>query len=298
MKSKTVQATIAALMAQFIFGFSFMFTKIALKYASPLTVIADRYIVAFLTLTIVMIFRKVNIRFSKNILKLLLMSIFQPVLYFLFESYGIEMTTSGFSSVMISLIPVVSMFGGILFLKEYPAPLQYVFTVLSVLGVIIMATSGKLDGTVTTWGIIFLFGAVVSSVAYNIMSRKISGEFSALERTYAMTLIGLITFVSIAFFENMKNPVEIVSNFSFLPYTFSILYLGVISSVVAFLFLNYANTHLPVAKTTVFSNITTVVSVTAGILFLDEKFSIETVISAIMIVVGVWGVQVLSVKKR
>ena len=34
MKSITVKATFAAIMAQFIFGFSFMFTKIALGYAS------------------------------------------------------------------------------------------------------------------------------------------------------------------------------------------------------------------------------------------------------------------------
>ncbi len=298
MKSTTVKATLAALMAQFIFGFSFMFTKIALRYATPLTVIADRYIVAFVSLTVLMIFKKVNLKFSKNIFKLLVMSVFQPVLYFLFESYGIEMTTSGFSSVMISLIPVVSLFGGMIFLKEYPAPLQYAFTVLSVLGVVVMAASGKMDGTVTTLGIILLFGAVVSSVAYNIMSRKISSEFTALERTYAMTFIGLFTFVSIAFFENIKNPCELVSNFGSLPYTLSIIYLGVVSSVVAFLFLNYANTHLPVAKTTVFSNITTVVSVIAGILFLDEKLSLQTVVSALMIIVGVWGVQAIGVKKK
>ena len=36
MKNKTVAATLAALIAQIIFGFSFMFTKISMKYASPL----------------------------------------------------------------------------------------------------------------------------------------------------------------------------------------------------------------------------------------------------------------------
>ena len=50
---KTALATLAALGAQIIFGFSFMFTKIALGYASPLTVIADRYLTAFVGLSIV-----------------------------------------------------------------------------------------------------------------------------------------------------------------------------------------------------------------------------------------------------
>ena len=48
MKNKTTIATIAALISQLIFGLSFMFTKIALKSSSPLTVIANRYMVAFM----------------------------------------------------------------------------------------------------------------------------------------------------------------------------------------------------------------------------------------------------------
>lgn len=294
--SKTTSATLAALGAMIIFGFSFMFTKISLGYASPLTVIADRYMVAFAGMTLVMLFTKIKLRLNKNVWKLVLMSLFQPVLYFVFESYGIAMTTSAFSSVMISLIPVVSMISGIFVLREIPSPMQYVFSAMSVAGVALMAVTGKADGTVTGAGIILLFGAVLSSVAYNISSRKISAEFSAFERTYAMTLIGLIVFGAIALAENIKNPVLVVSAFSNVKFTWSVVYLGFVSSVIAFVLLNYANTHLPVAKTTVFSNITTVVSVLAGVIFLNEKLTLQSGIAAVMIICGVWGVQVLNVK--
>jgi len=287
-------STLSALCAQFIFGFSFMFTKIALGYASPITVIADRYIVAFAAMTIVVLFKKIKLKPSKNIFKLVLMSLFQPVLYFLCESYGIKLTTSGFSSVMISLIPIVSIFAGIIFLKEIPSLMQYVFTFVSVLGVVIMVYSGKADGTVTALGVVLLMGAVISSVLYNVLSRKISKEFTALERTYAMMLIGLVVFASISFAENFDNPANMIMPFKHPLYTVSVLYLGAVSSVAAFLLLNYANTHLPVSKTTVFSNITTLVSVAAGIVFLDEKISAVTFVSAIMIIAGVWGVQLTN----
>lgn len=298
MKNKTVSATIAALTAQVIFGFSFMFTKIALGYASPITVIADRYMVAFIGLSIVMLITKTKIKYIKGIWKMVVMSLFQPVLYFVFETYGIQMTTSAFSSIMISLIPVISMFFGVLYLKEIPSVMQYMFTALSVLGVSIMALSGRADGTVTIPGILLLLGAVLSSVGYNVISRKISSEFTPLERTYAMTVMGLIAFVIIAIFENANSMQELIIHFMDVPYVTAIIYLGFVSSVIAFLLLNYANTHLPVAKTTVFSNITTVVSVFAGIVFLDEKLSPQTIISTLMIVIGVWGVQMLSVKKK
>jgi len=296
MNRKILAATFAAFIAQVIFGFSFMFTKIALEYASPLTVIADRYIAATIGLTAVALVKKINMK-SRKIWKVVLMSLFQPVMYFLFESYGIQMTTSAFSSIMISLIPVVCMICGVLFLKEIPSPMQYVFTVISVLGVVIMALVGKADGTVTVLGIVLLFGAVLSSVAYNITSRKIAPEFSAFERTYVQTLTGLVIFLIIALIENHNAPLEVIVHFADIKYISSILYLGIVSSVVAFLMLNYANTYLPVAKTTVFTNFTTVVSVIAGVIFLDEPFSIMTVVSTILIVLGVWGVQMFSVKE-
>lgn len=298
MNNKTILATLAALGAQVIFGFSFMFTKIALGSASPLTVIADRYIVAFVGMSIAMIFTKTKLKVNKGIWKLVLMSLFQPVLYFLFETYGIEMTTSSFSSIMIALIPVVCMISGIFLLKEVPRPMQYVFTALSVMGVVIVALAGNADGTVKPLGIALLFGAVLSSATYNITSRKISGEFSAIERTYAQTIIGLLVFTVIAFFENIDEPQKLVIYFANLQYFWAIFYLGIVSSVVAFILLNYANTHLPVAKTTVFSNITTIVSVTAGAIFLNESFTWQTALATVMIIAGVWGVQMLQVKKK
>jgi len=227
------------------------------------------------------------------------MSLFQPVLYFVFESYGIQLTTSAFSSVMIALIPVAAMISGIFVLREIPSPMQYVFSAISVGGVAIMALSGKVDGTVTVAGIFLLLGAVFSSVAYNVASRKISSEFSVFERTWAMTLIGLIVFGIIALTEHIHTPIGAISAFVFGSYTQAILYLGIGSSVVAFLLLNYANTHLPVAKTTVFSNVTTIVSVAASVVILKETcITPQMILAVVMIIAGVWGVQVLSVRKR
>ncbi len=60
MQNKKNAAALSALAAQFIFGFSFMFTKIALEYAAPMTVVADRYIVAFLVMSLIMMFKKLS----------------------------------------------------------------------------------------------------------------------------------------------------------------------------------------------------------------------------------------------
>lgn len=293
---KNKSATLAALSAQIIFGFSFMFTKVALNYATPMTVIANRYMVALFGMIVSLLITKNKISISKNFWKLVIMAMFQPVMYFIFECFGIKHTTSSFSSVMISLIPVISMLCGIFFLKEKPSYVQYVFTVISVLGVTVMAYSGTIEGTVTLPGVVLLFGAVMSSVFYNILSRKLSAEFSVTERTFAMTIIGTVCFTLISFAENISNPMMLISSFANKQYMVSIIYLGIFSSVVAFYMLNYANTYLPVAKTTVFSNFTTVVSVAAGAIILKEKLTIISWIGAFLIIVGVWAVQLLNVQ--
>ena len=295
---KTKKAVLAALFAQIIFGFSFMATKIALGIASPLTVIANRYMVATIALTLVMLMGKFRISLKgKKVSRVLVMSLFQPVLYFIFESYGIDMTTSAFSSVMIALIPVVSIFCGMFMLSEKVSVFQGLFTVLSVLGVTVVAFQGKAEGTVTVLGVLLLSGAVISSTLYNAMSRKISGEFTVFERTYIQTIVGLISFLILSFAENIKSPARVVESFAKPEYILALLYLGVVSSVVAFMLLNFANTHLPVAKTTAFSNLTTVVSVLAGAVFLDETLGIISAIGIIMIITGVWGAQSFGLKK-
>jgi drug/metabolite transporter (DMT)-like permease len=68
-------------------------------------------------------------------------------------------------------------------------------------------------------------------------------------------------------------------------------YLSCLSSVVAFLLLNYANTELPVAQTSVFCNLTTVISLLAGVLFLGEPFGPVSLLASAVIIIGVWGVQ-------
>jgi len=295
-QNKVVSATMAALFAQIIFGFSFMFSKVGLAFASPITLIADRYLVAFIGLSLVMLVTKQKLKIRKEYWKILIMSLFQPVLYYICEIYGIALTTSSFSSVMISFIPVVAMLCGIVFLKEKPSILQYLFALLSVAGVAVMAMTGKEEGAVTNLGILLLFFAVFSSVGYNISSRKISSEFSVFERTYIMTIVGLVSFLSMAIVENIETPMVIFSTFMIPEFLMSVLYLGLISSVVAFLLLNYANTYLPVAKTTGFSNVTTVVSIIAGVIFLNERISLRSGIAIIMILFGVLGVQLLTVQ--
>ena len=68
----------------------------------------------------------------------------------------------------------------------------------------------------------------------------------------------------------------------------SVLYLAVLSSVTAFIFLNYGTVRVTVSEASIFANLTTVISIVAGVVFLHETFTGFQIIGAVIIIVSVY----------
>jgi len=298
-KNNSNKAMAAAFIANFIFGFSFIFSKMGLSVASPSILLTYRFITALIVMTLLILAKivKFNIK-QKNIMPLLLIGLFQPVIYFICESYGLIYTTATFSAVMIALVPIASLILSAFFLREIPTVTQIIFSILSISGVVLMALQKSSEGSVQIIGIFILIGAIISAVGFNVTSRKYSSQFSAFERTYFMFLIGGIFFTGMGLIKNWGHFERFIEPLSSPIFLVSIFYLSIISSIVAFLMMNYSTTYLPVARTTAFSNIITVVSVFAGIIFLNEGVDIISMISSAMIIIGVWGVQKVEIRKQ
>lgn len=313
MTKETRIATLCAMMGNSIFGFSFMFSRVALGIASPFVMLMHRFILAFLGLAVVAAYASFKgidraadgnihfLRFSlrgKRIAPLLMLGIVQPVLYFLCESYGISMTNASFSGVIIALVPIAALALGALFLRETPSRTQVCWSAVSIAGVVLMTMMQSAEGEVRPLGVVLLFGAVLSGVMFNIISRGISGEFSALERTVVMMAVAAAAFTALAVWETQGNLSILLAPLSSGAFMASLLYLSLASSIGAFMLINYASNTLPVAKTTAFCNLTTVISVFAGVVFLGEPFGAVSLLASVMIVSGIWGVQRAQTRTR
>ncbi|MGC9383549.1 MAG: EamA family transporter [Kosmotogaceae bacterium] len=75
------------------------------------------------------------------------------------------------------------------------------------------------------------------------------------------------------------------------------MYLGTLSSTLAFFLINYTLSRLPASKASVFPYLSTVVTLFAGILIRGESFAITGLFGAALILIGVYGVNRLSVKR-
>ena len=289
---KTGKAIIAALIGNTIWGFSFMASKVGLSTAPVILLLSHRFLLAFLVMSLLRLTPFGACRFrGKPLLPLLLLGLLEPVIYFFGEQYGILHSSTIFSGVMIALIPIVSTLAAIPVLGEKPTLGQLLCSLLSVCGVIGIGLITKGSGSLDWIGVVALLVAVFSAVAYTLLNRSISSRYTPFERTYFMLGMGAVFFTALALISVRGDLSAYVQPFEERSYLLSILYLAVCCSVTSYFLISYVITRLSVARTTVFANLTTAVSVFAGAVFLHEPFSLLGLFCCAVILFGIYGVQ-------
>lgn len=155
-----------AALGHIIWGFSVLFSKVAMEVAQPDVLLSIRFLLSALLMTLMILFGKAKVSLrGKNLKPLLLLAVTEPM-YFYFESYGILYTNATFAGVVLAVAPVVAILLSVLFLKEYPTRRQAVFCLLPVAGVMLMTVSGSSMGIIRPLGVVFLMGACLTSGAY------------------------------------------------------------------------------------------------------------------------------------
>lgn len=301
LQRKEILAYIAAFIYASIFGLSFLFSKKALDIATPFKLISFRFLLAFLVLSILILFKIIKVNYKgKNLKNLFILSMTQPVIYFILETYGIKYTSSSYAGLMMALIPIIVSIMGIFLLNEIPSKIQWIFILLSVSGVVyIVLMDSSPESQNTLLGTVFLLIAVFVGSLYNILSRKSSVHFSSIEITYFMMGAGAIVFNIISFIidlvnNDLDNFFQPLLNIDFL---IAILYLGILSSIIAFFLINFSLSALPASKAVIFGNLSTVISIIAGVIILKEAFYYYHIIGSIIIISGIVGTNYFNAMK-
>jgi len=283
---------LAALCVFTIWGFSFLASKVGQMAASPLVVLMYRFDIATLAMALLWFYKRPKLRLKGRSLKgLLALGVCEPVIYFIGEQYGLKYANSAFCGVMIAVIPIVTLLMTAAFLKERPSRPQWLFSLLSIAGVAAITFISGGEGQVQPLGIALLTVAVIAGSAYSVISRGISGDFSTYERSLIMQLMGAVFFTALAFVENRGDLTRLIAPLQNGNFVFATLYLSLGASVAGYLLFNYAVANAPMANVVSLSNLTTVLSVLAGVVLLGEPFSICAGVALVVILIGIWGVQ-------
>ena len=185
----------------FIWGFTFLASRIAQDYGTPFVLLFWRFALAFLLLNLLRLTRRFPVRFrSRKLWPVLLAGLFEPVLYFPCEQYGLKLTSTSFSGVMVALIPLCSLVYGAVFLHEKATWRQVVFSVLSVAGVIVLAVYATGIGAGSFLGFLILLGTVFASIgsashAIGTAKAMEMGDVEGAMSSLSIAVAGILTVV-------------------------------------------------------------------------------------------------------
>lgn len=289
-KDTKVLAILAAVIGQTIWGFSYLFTRLALDVASPEILLSIRFLVSFMIMNLMLLTGKQRVSFKgKSIKPLILLAIAEPA-YFFFESYGILYSNATFAGVILAVVPIVAMALAALTLKEYPTRRQVFFAVFPIVGVIIITVTGSKLGIIKPIGVVLLVCTCLTSSTYRIFNRKTAEEFSPFERTYAVLFVTSVVFTASALISVRGDISAYLAPLASPAFVLPLLALCLLCSITANLLVNYASGIMSVAKLAVFGAVSTVCSTFAGVVFLGEPITPMIFLGAALIIFGIWQV--------
>jgi len=286
-------AYMLAVLNAVIIGFSFLFAKTALAFADPLDTLTYRFAASFLAISIPAAFGWIKLAYrGKPMYKALLLATMYPLGFFTLQAYGLQYATSAEGGILYAFTPVVTMLLASLFLKETTTVLQKLSIFLSVFGVVfVFVSKGSVIDWSNTLGILLLLLTCVAFAGYSVLARSLSKQFSPAEITFLMLGIGFAVFLAAsvtghAAAGTLHRFFEPLASGAFIG---SILYLGVISSLVTALTANYILARMEASRMSVFANLSTIVSIAAGALFLGEVVTVYQLLGSALIIAGVIG---------
>ncbi|AJY75185.1 DMT family transporter [Paenibacillus beijingensis] len=286
-------AYLLAVLNAAIIGLSFLFTKKALGYAHPLDTLTYRFAASFAVMSIPVALGWIKLKYrGKPLYKALLLAAMYPLGFFTFQAFGLQAATSAEGGIMYAFTPVVTMVFASVFLKEATTVLQKLSISLSVFGVVfIFLMMGESIDLSNMKGIFLLFLTCLAFAGYSVLARSLTKEFSPAEIGYFTIALGFAAFLIVSL---TGHAVSGTLDRFFAPiasgtFLVSIFYLGVMSSLFTTLTANYILSKMEASKMSVFTNLSTVVSMAAGAMFLGEEMTVYHLIGSVLIIAGVVG---------
>ncbi|MGP1458599.1 MAG: DMT family transporter [Treponema sp.] len=232
---------------------------------------------------------KINVK-GKDIRPLIPLAVFNPVIYFFGETFGIRFTSAAESGAFLACIPAVSLACSTLILRKKPLKTQSAGIGVTLIGVLVTVFNAGFSTSFSALGYAALCAAVAAYALYSVYAEK-AASFSGAEITFVMIGAGSVVFTAAAFIEAVLQhslPRLLTLPFDSPAFLAAVLYQGLGCSVLAFFLSNTAIARLGVNGAASFIGVSTVVSILAGVFILRERFTPLQIFGASLILAGIY----------
>ena len=277
--------------------------KEALVVFSPLTLIVLRFSLAIVLMLLVgLLFRGHEVlglqRVKKQDIPLFVLGgLFQPFLYFIFETYTYQSFASPtIAEAMLSTQPIMAPILAFIILREKVTRNNVVGILISTVGMLLLLLVGANSFALgNPWGVLLAIVTVSMSVGYTIILRRIPTRYSSLSIVFYVQLVALVLFYAVwGVFDRQSLQDTIAPLSADLSPVIAVGYLAVFASVTAFILFCYTVRQIGVTRANVFNNVRPVFTALLMWVIFDEQLPIWKWVGIIVIVIGLF----ISQKQR
>jgi drug/metabolite transporter (DMT)-like permease len=279
-----------------IWGGTFIAGRLAAQQLSAVNAGVLRFAFAAIALLIALSFtegfsqiKKLSVRQWLGCAVLGLTGVF---LYNIFFFAALGILPAGRTSMFVALNPIVTVLLATVFLKEKLSILKVLGIALALLGVWTVVTDGQFAKLLSAFGRgeLLMLGAVASWAVYTLVSRILLAGISPLVATTMASCCGFVFLLLYALLSQDLG--QAFANIMTINSTtlWSLVFLGVLGTALAFVWYNQALHVLGSAKTVVFNNLVPVFGVLQAWLLLNEPLGASLLVGGVIAVTGVFMV--------
>lgn len=292
--SNSTKTYFSVVLAMIFWSMTFIWFKIANEVFPPFSIIFLRLIISiFILLTGALFIRQLQKIDRRDVKWIILLSVFEPCLYFIGESLGLTMISSTLAAVIIGTIPLFVPVGAYIFFNEKLSLLNISGIILSFAGILIVVLNRSFTFNANPTGIILLFLAVFSAVGYTLMVRKLVGRYNPYTLVTYQNILGIVLFFPlVAVFEYESLITVDITNRALI----SLICLAFFGSTLAFILYNYSIKNLGASKANIFTNIIPVLTAVFSYYILNEEMTFRKVTGISVVLAGLLLSQLKKMK--
>lgn len=291
MKNRNTVGHLYSLFTVFVWGTTFISTKVLLNDFKPLEILFLRFVVALVVLTIIYPHRLV-IKERKRELLFAGAGLCGVTLYYLFENIALTYTMTSNVSVIVSTAPLFTAGFSYLFYKnkEKLHINFFIGCIISIAGICLISFSGN-ELELNPLGDFLALSAGAIWAMYSIITKKISDfGYNTIQVTRRIFIYGLLFMLPLLPFLDFNLNLSLFDNKVFLA---NFLFLGILASGICFVTWNCAVKILGPVKTSVYIYLQPVITIVISFFVLSERLTLVSVIGTALTLGGL----VLSEKK-
>jgi drug/metabolite transporter (DMT)-like permease len=263
---------------------TFISTRIASQTFEPFTGAFIRYAIALIFLLPLALRQNRNLfRVERKRLPILLLLGFAGIFaYNFFFFKGLKTVPASRGALLVGLNPTIVMISSAIFLKEKITARKLLGIFISLIGVAIVISRGKvweLFSSLET-GDLFMLGCPITWAIYTLAGRAALKHSTPLQATTWASISGAI--MLLLFTGTETFPVKVSSEV-----WVALAYLGIVGTVVAFVWYYDGIRRIGATQTSIFTNLIPVFAVTLSVVILKEKVSWYTWLGGALVIGGV-----------